>query len=236
MRTVFIVTAGILILASTQCRAESYADSLYNLGLKAYENANYEQAAFYALLAIGPQPPEDRWKEVKFRELLGFAYVAMEQDSLARIEFVTILKSYPTWKRDPRDTPPKILEEIGKARIEFDEWRNSPPWERLSAEQLRFNASWRSLVLPGWGQYYKGQKARGAVVASLQILSLVTLAVLQAEVNRRHNIYEDREGNEAITAYDEYTRVWRARNAVGYVALGIYIGAYLDALYISVRR
>jgi hypothetical protein len=167
---------------------------------------------------------------------LGFAYVALGQNEVARSEFVKIMKLFPTWQRDSLNTPQKILDEIEKARREYDEWRKRPSVERFSPEKLRFNASWRSLVLPGWGQYYKGQKARGAVVTSLQILSLATLVILQAEVNRRHNAYEDKEGNEAITAYDEYTRVWRARNAVGYVALGIYIGAYLDALYTSVRR
>jgi len=237
MRTVFIVAAGILILVSVQCRAESYSDSLYNLAYKAcYEDADYEKAAFYAFQAIEPEPPKDKWEEVKFRDLLAYAYVALGQNDFARKEFVKILKLFPTWQKDPQITPRKVLEVFEEARRQYEAYLALPPAKRLSPSEVRFGASWRSLVLPGWGQFYKGQKARGAVVASLQILSLATLAVLQTEVNRRHNVYEDKEGNEAITAYDEYSRVWRARNVVGYVALGIYIGAYLDALYTSPGR
>jgi hypothetical protein len=41
MHRVLIVAFGILILLSTQCRAESYADSVYNLGVTAYNDADY---------------------------------------------------------------------------------------------------------------------------------------------------------------------------------------------------
>ncbi len=237
MRTVFAVAAGILILVSAQCRAESYADSLYNLAHKAcYEDAEYEKAAFYAFQAIEPEPPKDKFEEINFREILAYAYVALERNDFARKEYSKILLLYPHWRPDPQKTPPKVREVFEEALREHEVHAAKPDAEVLPQEKLRFNASWRSLVLPGWGQYYKGQRVRGAVVTSLQILSLATLVILQAEVNRRHNIYEAREGNEGMTAYDEYTRVWRARNVVGYVAIGIYVGAYLDALYTSVRR
>ena len=235
MRTVFIVAAGIFILASTQCRAESYADSLYNLALAAYDRGDYLTARFEAQAALWNRDRLNPLQVCRFHELLGFSLVALDRREDAIRAFRDLLALDAGWPVGPM-TSPKIVEVFTEARRQHEADLKRPPWERLSSEELRFGASWRSLVLPGWGQYYKGQKARGAVVTSLQILSLATLVILQAEVNRRHNIYEGKEGNEAITAYDEYTRVWRARNAVGYVAIGIYIGAYLDALYTSVRR
>jgi hypothetical protein len=237
MRTVFMVAAGILILTSVQCRAESYADSLYNLAVAAYDTGNYVAARFEAQAALWNRSKLNVIQTCKFLELLGSSFVALERWEDADSAFWDILELDKKWPLQLHLYPPPKIEQIFEdIRSQYLASLQRSDAERLPQEQLRFNASWRSLALPGWGQYYKGQKARGAVVASLQILSLATLVILQAEVNRRHNVYEDREGNEAITAYDEYTRVWRARNVVGYVALGIYVGAYLDALYTSVRR
>ncbi|MFH1011570.1 MAG: hypothetical protein V1784_10100, partial [bacterium] len=166
----------------------------------------------------------------KFHELLGSSFAVLRQRDDAIRAFRDLLTLDRFWQLDP-NTPPIIKDAFDEARRQHEALMAQPAWQRLSSAELRFGASWRSLALPGWGQFYKGQKVRGAVAVSLQILSLVTLAVLQSEVNRRHDIYEGREGNEAAGAYDEYARVWRARNVVGYVALGVYIATYLDALY-----
>jgi len=98
-------------------------------------------------------------------------------------------------------------------------------------------ASLRSLVLPGWVQYYTQQKIKGTAFAVAQIVSLAALIVLQAEADRRHDDYlAIREFNSPIVEdrYQEYRRAYRMRNAVGYVTLGIYILNYLDALYTPV--
>jgi hypothetical protein len=210
---------------------------VYNLGVTAYNDADYLTARIEAQSALWNPSKLNVIQKCKFLELLGSSFVALEKWEDADSAFWDILELDPKWQLQLSLYPsPKIEEIFNDIRLQHQAFLRRPDSERLSAEQLRFNASWRSLVLPGWGQYYKGQKARGAVVTSLQILSLAALVVLQSEVNRRHDIYEEKEGSEAITAYDEYTRVWRARNVAGYVAVGIYVGAYLDALYTKVHR
>jgi hypothetical protein len=55
----------------------------------------------------------------------------------------------------------------------------------------RFKAAWRSLLFPGWGQFYSNRKAKGVILGVLNTASLV------ATVNAYKN-YED--------AKDDYER------------------------------
>jgi hypothetical protein len=203
---------------------------VYNIAHEAYVRGDYLTARLEAQAALWNRAKLNIVQACKFHELLGFCFVALGQRDDAIGAFRGLLELDRYWQLEPGISP-KISEAFDEARRQYEAYLALPAAKRLSPAELRFGASWRSLVLPGWGQFYKGQSVRGSVAASLQVLSLVTLAILQSEVNRRHDIYEGKAGNDAITAYDEYTRTWRTRNVVGYVALGVYIATYLDALY-----
>jgi tetratricopeptide (TPR) repeat protein len=228
---VLALTTGLLILFVTDCRAESRVDSLYEIVREAYDIGDYDGAEYGALKALEHEPQMSERQEAEFRELLGFVYVARGRNDFALKQFFEVLKLVPSRQLDPLTTSPKIIEVFDEARREYVEWMMRPPADRIPQAELCMAASWRSLVLPGWGQFYKGQKVRGTVFTAAQFLSLATLVVLQIEVNRRHDDYQEQQGIGAADAYDEYTRVWRARNVVGYFAAGVYLAAYLDALY-----
>jgi len=230
LRRGWILAAGLLLLVSMECRAESYADSVYSIARQAYAHGDYLTARLEAQAALEDTSKMTRKQILEFRELLGSSFAILKQRDDAIRVFRELLALDPFWQLD-EDAPPIVKDAFDEAYRRYAAYLALPPSQRLSSGELQFGASWRSLALPGWGQFYKGQKVRGAVAVSLQVLSLVALAVLQSEVNRRHDIYHEKEGNDAASAYDEYQRVWRARNVVGYVALGVYIVTYLDALY-----
>jgi hypothetical protein len=104
---------------------------------------------------------------------------------------------------------------------------------------VRMAASWRSLVLPGWGQRYKNEPVKGAAFTAAQILSLAALIYMQSEASRRHDDYLAIKnfGSPLLDdRYQEYRRAYQTRNVVGYITLGIYALNYLDALYTPVIK
>lgn len=63
--------------------------------------------------------------------------------------------------------------------------------------KTRFKAAFRSLVIPGWGQMYSGQKLRGAIYTFSAAASLVTLAIVDRhfrdrrdDFNRANSVYQ----------------------------------------------
>jgi hypothetical protein len=116
---------------------------------------------------------------------------------------------------------------------------SEPAIYRLPQADVRLSASWRSLVVPGWGQIYKKQNTKAAAIMSAQALSLAALIFMQIQVNRLHNDYLEKRvyGDPTLeSAFNEYTTAYRTRNAVGYITLGIYAINYLDALYYPVFK
>ena len=114
---------------------------------------------------------------------------------------------------------------------------SEPAVYRMPQADARLAASWRSLALPGWGQFYKKQNTKGAALAAAQFMSLMAFAVMQGEADRAHNDYRRLRayGDPRLEdAFQDYRRAYQTRNVFGYVALGIYAINYLDALYTPV--
>lgn len=94
----------------------------------------------------------------------------------------------------------------------------------------RVSAAWRSLVLPGWGQRFKGQKARGQIF----LISAATLAgaTLTAHVlrERAEERYMRAGAGEVQARYRTLNRYHLLRNNLA-LGLGVVWGAScLDAL------
>ena len=229
-RIILISSLGFLLLAAAPCRASVNADSLYALAEQANKNGDFLTARYEAMAALHYLPELTIVQACRFYEVLGSAFVGLDQQEEAFREFKNLYRLDISWKINP-EMSPKIKDVAKEAYLEVLAELQRPDVERLTSTELKFGASWRSAVLPGWGQFYKGQKVRGTAFMATQLLSLVALAVLQSEVNRRHDEYMGAEGPVAAGAYGDYRNAWRMRNVVGYVAVGIYVASYLDALY-----
>jgi hypothetical protein len=212
-------------------------DSLLQQAREAYDDGRFDEAELLALRGL-QKAEEDDLAALPCHALLGFVYVARDQTDFAYREFFRVVGINPAYELDPVTTSPKILSVFREAKRDYmDQVMSQPKVFRMPQADVRLAASARSLVLPGWGQFYKEQRIKGAVFGAAQFLSLAALAVLQAEVNRRHDDYlgiKDPTNPLIEDRYQEYRRAYRARNAVGYFALGVYLLNYLDALYTPV--
>jgi hypothetical protein len=71
--------------------------------------------------------------------------------------------------------------------------------------KTRFKAAFRSLLVPGWGQMYTGQKTRGSVYTVGAVLSLIGLALAENDFRDKKDTYNDvlHEFNEARRVEDK---------------------------------
>jgi hypothetical protein len=239
-RILLIATFFLALAALASAQSPSVADSLYRVAQAAYDDGDYNGAELAALRGLREAEGMDDLDKLKFHLVLGFVYVARDQNDIAHNEFLKVLSINPGYELDPVTTSPKIIEVFRNARNEYlARVASEPAIYRMPQADVRLSASWRSLLLPGWGQIYKEQGVKGSAFAAAQVLSLAALIFMQTEVNRRHDDYlqiRDYDNPDVEDRFQEYRRAYQTRNVVGYITLGIYFVNYLDALYYPVFK
>jgi tetratricopeptide (TPR) repeat protein len=233
-----VIGAWLMLAAcSLYAQQQGAADSLFQAAQTAYEDGNYDGAELAALRGLREATNLDELGKLKYHLLLGFVYVARDQRQNALQEFTHVLTVNPAYNLDPVQTSPKILDVFHDARQNYLlNVASQPAIFRMPQADVRLAASWRSLVLPGWGQFYKRQELKGTAIVVAQVFSLAALMFEQVEVNRRHNDYRGLAYNDPRIeqVYGDYRSAYRTRNVVGYITLGVYLINYCDALYYPV--
>ncbi|HEY3294096.1 MAG TPA: DUF5683 domain-containing protein [bacterium] len=239
MTRLAMIGIGLLLAAGiVQAQPRSTADSLFHAAQAAYEDGNYDNAELTALRGLREAASLDELDKLKYHLLLGFVYVARDQRPAALQEFTHVLTVNPAYNLDPVQTSPKITDVFREARQNYLlSVASEPAVFRMPQADARMSASWRSLVLPGWGQFYKRQELKGTALAVAQVFTLAALVFEQIEVGKRHDDYRNLQvyGDPRIDqAYADYRSAYRTRNVVGYITLGVYLLNYADALYYPV--
>ena len=92
------------------------------------------------------------------------------------------------------------------------------------------NAMLRSLMLPGWGQFFNEQYTKGYIFAGTEVVLLSTSLMLYSQANSAYNDYEN-----GTASYDDYSKKLDNTNMVVgvFAAVWIYnvIDAYINASY-----
>ncbi len=197
---------------------------------QAYDEGDIDQAEYLALKAL--QHPEsltfDQVQEI--HKLLAFCYVALDDRESAKAEFLEVLEINPRMTLDPMYVSPKIISVFEEAQREF---RTRPPEEKtFDPKAVQLRASLRSLILPGWGQWKKGQRTRGYVFLAAQGITLGAWIGLAVHTNSLRDDYRSKTiPGEIESSYQDYKDAMRFRNVMGIAALVIYVGAFFDTIY-----
>lgn len=197
---------------------------------QAYDEGDIDRTEYLALKAL--QHPESLTSEQiqEIRKLLAFCYVALDDRPSAKTEFLKVLEANPRTTLDPMLVSPKIISVFEEAKREF---RNKPPEEKtFDPKALQLQASMRSLILPGWGHWKKGQKTRGSVFLAAQGITLGSWIGLAVHTNSLRDDYRSETVPAEIeSSYQDYKDAMRFRNIAGIAALVVYVGAFFDTLY-----
>jgi tetratricopeptide (TPR) repeat protein len=116
---------------------------LYGAGLESRSQYSAANQAYYNAMRLAPTP----LLKAQIAKKSAEAYDKAGQADKARSYYQFYLKSYP-----------------GDAEVQAKLASAAAPPPALADPPTPWGATWRSAVIPGWGQWYRGQPVWGAVV------------------------------------------------------------------------
>ncbi len=207
---------------------------------EAYQQFEYEAARELARAALDAyEDPEDL---AEVLVILGLISLSENRELEAELQFREALRLNRNVKLDPLLVSPKILdffEEVKAGLAQTDPEESLDPGvvpRYVLVPDRRSEAVLRSMVLPGWGQLYKGDRTKGIVL--LGVWGLTAAGSLTAHVLRQQaqdTYLEAATSEEALDRYDTFNRRHKLRNALFLGAAGVWLVSYFDALLIDNR-
>ena len=174
---------------------------------------------------------------VTVHSTLGILLHAQDEPVEARRHFEAALSIDPSLRLDPVLVSPKTVEFFDGVRSTMPAPGSVAPSNAAAlryvlVEDRRTGAAFRSLVLPGWGQFYKGDDVKGWAFALTAgaVVAGVTAASLQYDA--ADDRYREFRGTqeEIRELYDEANRWYLIRGGLVRGAAVVWGAAMLDAL------
>lgn len=202
---------------------------------EAYQALDYGGAETKARRALATYTDFTVDQLVEIHTLLGLVTFTLNKPEEARRQFEAALSLRENLELDPLFTSPKILAFFEQVKTEWQA-RNAgtpPPGsiQYIQIEDRRAGAAMRSLLLPGWGQHYKGERRKGWILMGLW--GLTASGTVMAHLLRRQA--EDRYLKTTDPAlfdrrFDTLNTWHKVRNNLALATLGVWAYSYVDAL------
>lgn len=203
---------------------------------QAYQRLDYEAAADSARKALQQIDRYGPDALAEIHTILGLIHYSRNQPAEARRQFASALSLDAALELDPLLVSPKILAFFEEVRAEAGPASPTPgtaaaPVRYVVVQDRRAEAVLRSMVLPGWGQLYKGERTKGAALLGAWGVAAAGAGVTY--LRRRQTLRDYEEAGtveEALARYGPYNRWYRAHRAVLLGAAGLWLYSYVDAL------
>jgi tetratricopeptide (TPR) repeat protein len=203
--------------------------------IDAYQAMNYNQTIELCNQAISEYTNYSREELITLYKFQALSYYHLGDTSSARQAFNTMLTINPNVILDPVTTSPKIITFYEQIKSEYapDIKANTLTETRyIQLKDSRPSAAWRSLVLPGWGQLYKGESTKGYIIMSGFLLnSAALIAAVVNEQSAKDSYLAARDPNTIINTYDEYNKWHKTRQMLTYSQIIIWGYAIADAIW-----
>ncbi len=200
-----------------------------------YESLQFEKAIDLSRQLL--RTPQKFTKDdlLLIHQYAAYSFFNLGKPDSARKHFATILAMDPNYQLDPVTTSPKIIRYFNDLKQAL---KNRSVETRIAYTQYIFvkdprpAAAWRSAVLPGWGQWYKGQKKKAMWVGTAFGLNATFTVVAALLEKHYHQKYLDSNRPAAISKnYDTYNFWYKARKA-SLASLGVvWLVSFADALW-----
>lgn len=168
------------------------------------ENFDYTRTITLAdsLLKYSNNPTASQLIEIY--RMKGISEFSLLEDQAARNSFLSILRIDKNYQLDSTKTSPKIITFFDNLKKNFiadynkQEKYNSEVDSLYSARIRRVsekninkfkNSMVRSLILPGWGNLYLGERVKGTVITTLSSISLAATIYFIIDSHNKFNDY-----------------------------------------------
>jgi tetratricopeptide (TPR) repeat protein len=202
----------------------------------AYRQFDYVTAQRLAQTALDAYETPEALAQIHV--ILGLIAFSRNEQEDARGQFKEALFLDPDVQLDALQVSPKILALFEETRAELSQASEDPPGDPATPRYVlvrdpRAEAALRSMMVPGWGQLYKGQRTKGRVLLGAWGLAMAGGATAHVLRQQALDTYLDAGADEAEKRYATLNRWHKTRNALVMGAIGIWIYSYLDALIIG---
>ena len=236
MRPLALFVAALLLTGAALAQPAASPSDLIRAMEDAVVRLDYDVAEARAREALARFDALSPDQLVTVHSTLGVVLHVQNQPVEARRQFEAALSLDPGLALDPVRTSPKTLElfeEVKTAVLAQSATgsRADPAVRYLVLEDRRAGAALRSLAVPGWGQFHKGDRARGwAFAATTGALIAGTVAAQGARTAAREDYLEASTEAEAAERFERYNRWHRTRNALVLGTGVVWAASALEAL------
>lgn len=172
---------------------------------------------------------------------VALSYYNIGQVDSARTHFLSLLSVDPGYELDPVTVSPKIIDFFKDIKKDYQALAGSGPGPAYTryvfVEDLRPGAAWRSMILPGWGQFYKHQKTKGYILGGAFWGSLLATGIsLLQESAARDKYLESSTPEEIARTYSDYDQWHKTRQVFTIASAALWAAAVGDALWSPYSR
>lgn len=201
----------------------------------AYERLDFPVAEARVVAALETY---ERFSPAELSEIhVFYALILYARNDLAEseVQLSQAIQLTPTLDLDPLVTPPQLFAVFGKLK-ENQQKASAQPLEPTEVRyvvlrDLRAGAAMRSMLVPGWGQLYKGEQKKGVIMTGLWATTAGGALVAHIRRNQTRDYYRasttQAETQDRFGAFSTWHKV---RNSLLAGAAGIWVYSYVDAM------
>ncbi len=236
----FLITVIILIITSF-AHAQDEETLLLEEIRNAYNQLNYTEASIKANSALDHYERFTPAQLTEIHKILALIYYSQNNTVEARKHFESALDLTPDLELDPLFISPKILnffDQIKKERGQKLKQSSNASTEvrYVLVEDRRPSAALRSMILPGWGQLYKGDNTKGKVLIALWSAGLIgSVATHLARQNAEDKYLSETDPEKIQSRFNTFNTFHKIRNNLILFSAGVWIYSYIDAILKEVR-
>ena len=231
----FLIVLLLLFSAGGVVKASSGEQTDMKALKKAFTAFQYKKVVQLADSLLRNRSRLSQKDVLEILRMKAIAYYVLDQNEMAVLTFIEILKIKPDYQLDPLNNSPKIIRFFESIRKNY--LKNRQPQTTLPAKkekgqivslrqwQTMRSAMYKSMIWPGLGHLLSGQKGKGAF---LMIASLLSASASGYLIWQTH-VLEERYLNAVEQAdidrkYKKYDQSYRLRNAalISYGVLWLY--------------
>ncbi|MEE9432200.1 MAG: hypothetical protein V3V16_14210, partial [Melioribacteraceae bacterium] len=215
---------------------------------KKYESFEYEKVISLSKKVFNSGEKLERSDSRSVFTMLAVSYFSISQKDSARSEFVKILQMDKNHKLNPQIISPKIISYFEQIKNDFKiifknvPIKKEPPKnilvsepEQITNEKSIVQTSLsRSLLLPGMGHLYLGNKTKGWLLTTASTLTLGSMIYFIIETNNKEALYLSETNLELVKQkYSTYDTSYKIRNSliISYAVMWLY--SQIDLLFFS---
>ncbi len=231
--TLFFVLISILFFSNSHAQNKVPQPTVKEI-VNHYQNFNYLSVEVLSKKALSSRKNYSLEDLLQIHLYYGCAAFAKGDTGTARSQFLALLSIDPDYKLSPLLFSPKIQKFFKSIQSDFrknEKTGTNWNYRYVFLRDNRLPALKRSLLFPGWGQHYLGQKKKGLFIAGSEMITLSGTIAFYFMTNRAHRAYLSAKQPDRIeTNYQTYKQYYRARNTLALLSSSIWIFSAMDIL------